>query len=130
MNTSRFIAVAAGAVTVAVVATPMAASAAPANGNTIHVSCQAPIGSTDVTTPPGNGSFTPAFIAGTHELLIPYSITGTFTPAGGTPVPFSDVKKAPVPANAIKCTFSETFSEGGSSATVTGTVVAVPRGKP
>jgi hypothetical protein len=76
-----------------------------------------------VTTPSGQ-PFTPAFIEGTEQLLIPYRITGEILAPGEEPVPINDVKRAPVPENAITCTFVGNFGD----VTVTGTVVAVVRG--
>jgi hypothetical protein len=116
------------AATAAVVVAAPSAGAAPANGPTFTVTCPAPIGTVTVTTPPGNGAFTPAFIAGTQQLFIPYQVTGEVTVGGEVVETFNDVKKAPTPANAVTCTFTATFTEGGTTATVNGTVVAVLRG--
>jgi hypothetical protein len=40
------------------------------------------------------------------------------------------VKKAPLPADAITCTFEGTFGEGDFMVTITGTAVVVQRGAP
>jgi hypothetical protein len=119
---------AAAATAAAVVMAAPSAGAAPANGPTFTVTCPVPVGTVTVTTPPGNGAFTPAFIAGTQQLFIPYEVTGEVTVGGEVVETFSDVKKAPTPANAVTCTFTATFTESGTTATVSGTVVAVLRG--
>jgi hypothetical protein len=80
---------------------------------------------------PGQGPFTPAFRVGTHQLFIPYQITGTVSGVPGqAPFTFEEGKKAPVAAEAITCDFEGTFTEGGVTVTVTGTVVVVQRGAP
>ena len=109
--------------------------AAPAGAAPVHspqaepltVSC--PGGDVVIVPAPGNGAFTPGFIAGTHRLLIPYRFTFTVSGGGQT---FTDVeaKKAPIPRDAITCTFSETFVEDGITYTFTGTVTGPVRGKP
>ncbi|HET6920170.1 MAG TPA: hypothetical protein VFI46_11985 [Jiangellaceae bacterium] len=59
-----------------------------------------------------------------------YRITGTITVDGQEPIPFDDFKKAPVPADAITCTFEGTVTEDDVPATITGTAVVVQRGAP
>lgn len=121
-----------GAATAAVsagllVGTP-AAAAPPAGEGTLSLTCPG-LGTVDVVTPPGQGAFTPAFIAATHQLFIPYEVSGTVVSGEGT-FTFDDVKKAPVPADATTCTFEGTFGEGEFAVTITGTAVVVLRGAP
>jgi hypothetical protein len=125
-----------GAVTAAVAATLMvgspAAVAAPTiPGGTLTVTCP-DLGTFDVVTPPTseNADFTPAFAAATHRLFIPYAVSGTVTVTGEEPSTFEDIKKAPVPADAMTCTFEGTFGEGDFTVTITGTAVVVVRGAP
>jgi hypothetical protein len=104
------------------------AIAAPTKGETFTVTCPG-LGTVQVVVP-GQAPFTPAFVVGTHQLLIPYRITGTATAPGQPPFRFEEVKKAPIPPDAVTCTFTGTFIEGDMIVTVTGTVVAVLRGTP
>ncbi len=105
------------------------ALAAPTTGVEFAVDCPG-LGDFSVVTPPTDADFTPAFAVGTHQLFIPYHITGTVTVDGDVVEEFDDVKQAPVPADAITCTFEATFTEGDMTATVAGTAVVVQRGAP
>jgi hypothetical protein len=89
------------------------------------------LGTFDAVTPPtGQGaSFSPAFTAATHQVFIPYQVSGTVVTSEGT-FTFNDVKAAPIPADAITCTFEGTFGEGDFMVTITGTAVVVQRGAP
>jgi hypothetical protein len=78
---------------------------------------------------PGDAPFAPVFIPGTQQLFVPYQITGTITGVPGGPFPIEDIKKAPVPADAITCAFDATFTEGDMTVTLTGTAV-VQQGAP
>jgi hypothetical protein len=132
MNTSRrLVAVLAGSASAAalVAAPAMAAPVKSPQAETIQVSC--PSGPVAVVPAPGNGNWTPGFIVGTHQLLIPYRFVFTVTDASGTVIESeTDAKSAPIPASAITCTFGETFTEDGQTFTFTGTVTGVVRGKP
>ena len=119
---------AAAATAAAVVVAAPSAGAAPANNLTFTLTCPAPVGTVTATTPRGNGAFTPAFIVGTQQLLIPYEVTGEVTVGGEVVDAFDDVKMAPAPANAVTCTFMASFTEEGTAVTINGTVVAVLRG--
>ena len=127
MSARTRLAVAGGAVVAAamIVAAP-SAGAAPASGNVFMVTCPGATPFTVVT--PGNGAFTPAFIEGTQQLLIPYHVTGEVTVDGDVVDSFDDVKQAPIPATAVTCTFEATFTFGDVTATVAGTVIGVLRG--
>jgi hypothetical protein len=103
------------------------AVAAPTGGPEFTVNCNGD--EFTVVTPPGQGAFTPAFVVGTHQVFIPYRVTGTVTVNGNVET-FDDVKPAPVPASAVSCTFEATFTEGGQTATVEGTALVVQRGAP
>jgi hypothetical protein len=129
MTSKKMFAIAGGVAVAAAtaIAIPSAAGAAPTRGEEFTVTCPGQDPFTIVT--PGGGSFTPAFIAGTTQLLIPYQITGVALVPGEEPQTFEEVKKAPVPDDAVTCTFEGSFTtpEGGT-VTVSGTVVAVLRG--
>jgi hypothetical protein len=112
------------------VGSPAAVAAPTIPGGTLTVTCP-DLGTFEVVTPPtsDNADFTPAFVAATHQVFIPYQLSGTIT-AGGETSTFNDVKKAPLPADAITCTFEGTFGEGDFTVTITGTAVVVQRGAP
>lgn len=95
---------------------------------TFTATCPDPLGTFEVVVLPGD--LTPAFAVGTHQVFIPYRITGTITVDGQEPIPFDDFKKAPVPADAITCTFEGTVTEDDVTATITGTALVVQRGAP
>jgi hypothetical protein len=100
------------------------AGAAPKNGLTFDVTCPG-LGSFQVATPPGNGTFTPAF--GPNRVFIPYRVTGTATVDGEVVDQFDDIKPAPVPSSAITCTFTTTFEDQGATVTIAGTALVAPR---
>jgi hypothetical protein len=135
MSIKRRLPVLFGAVSAAVAAALMvgspAAAAPTVPGGTLTVTCPG-MGTFDVITGPtaDNASFSPAFVAATHQLFIPYEISGTITVTGEEPFTFDDVKPAPVPADAVTCTFEGTFGEGDFMVTITGTAVVVLRGAP
>jgi hypothetical protein len=132
MNTTRrLVAALAGSVTVAILAaTP--ALAAPVNApGVIRIPGTCADGEVVIVPPPSNGSWTPGFIEGTHQLVIPYEFTFVVRDSSGTIVDTTtETKPAPVPADAITCTFSQTVIEDGETFTVEGTVIAVVRGAP
>jgi hypothetical protein len=113
------------------VGSPAAVAAPTIPGGTLSVTCPG-LGTFDVVTPPTaeNADFTPAFNAATHQVFIPYQLSGTITVSGQEPSTFEDIKNAPVPADAITCTFEGTFGEGDFMVTITGTAVVVQRGAP
>jgi hypothetical protein len=123
--TKRSVMAMAGGVAVAslLLTAPMA-DAAPKNGLTFDVTCPG-LGSFEVATPPGNGTFTPAF--GSNRVFIPYRVTGTATVDGQVVDQFDDIKPAPVPSSAITCTFTTTFVDQGSTVTIAGTALVAPR---
>jgi hypothetical protein len=104
-------------------AAPMA-DAAPKKGLTFDVTCPG-LGSFQVATPPGNGTFTPAFGAG--RVFITYRVTGTVSVDGQVVEQFDDIKPATVPPSAIPCSFTTTFMEEGSTVTIAGTALVTPR---
>lgn len=83
-----------------------------------------------VVATPNDASFAPVFGIGTNQVFIPYQITGVITISGQQPFEFEDVKNAPVPADALTCTFETTFTEGGMTVTITGTAVVAQQGAP
>jgi hypothetical protein len=129
MSIKRRLAIAAAAAVTATLMVGPAALTAPKTGVVFDVICPG-LGAFEVTTPPGNASFTPAFAVDTHQVSIPYRVTGTVTVDGQVVEEFDDVKPAPVPADAITCTFTATFTEGGQTATVSGTALVAQRGAP
>lgn len=112
------------------VGSPAAVAAPTIPGGTLSVTCPG-LGTFDVVTPPTgeNADFSPAFSTATHQVFVPYQISGTITSSEGS-FTFQDVKKAPVPANAMTCSFEGTFGEGDFTVTITGTAVVVQRGAP
>ena len=111
------------AVAALVLAAP-AADAVPTKGLTFDVTCPG-LGSFQVATPPGNGSFTPAF--GADRVFVPYRVTGMATVDGQVVDQFDDIKPAPVPSSAIPCAFTTTFEDQGSTVTIAGTALVAPR---
>lgn len=109
----------------AVLPTPALAAPAPFEGLT--VTCPG-IGET-VLTAPGEGAFTPGFFLGENDLLVPYVVEYTLTSDAGTDSETA-VKGAPLPAASITCTFDETFTLGGSTYTLVGSLTGVVRGQP
>jgi hypothetical protein len=105
------------------------ALAAPTTGIEISVNCPG-LGDFTVAETPDDAAFSPVFPVGTHQVLIPYHVTGTVTVFGQVVEEFDDVKPTPVPADAITCTFEGTITEGDVTATVAGTAVVVQRGAP
>src|SRR4026209_561315 len=93
------------AASVSLVASPAAAAAPLVPGGTLTVTGPG-LGTFDAVTPPtGQGaSFSPAFSAVTDGVFIPYEVSGTIVTSEGT-FTFDDVKKAPVPSDAMTCTF-------------------------
>ena len=112
------------------VGSPVAVAAPTIPGGTLSVTCPG-LGTFDVVTPPTgeNADFSPAFSTATHQVFVPYQISGTITSSEGS-FTFQDVKKAPVPANAMTCSVEGTFGEGDFPVTITGTAVVVQRGAP
>jgi hypothetical protein len=100
------------------------AEAAPKNGLTFEVTCPGSAPFT-IVTPPGNGAFTPAF--GANQVFIPYDIEGTVTADGIVVETFHDIKPAPVPSDAVSCTFETSFEDDGSVIVISGTALVVPR---
>jgi uncharacterized Zn-binding protein involved in type VI secretion len=105
------------------------ALAAPTRGVEFAVSCPG-LGDFTVAGVPGDAIFAPVFAVGTHQVFVPYRVTGTVTVSGEVVEEFDAVKKAPVPADALTCTFEATFTDDGAPVTLTGTAVVVQRGAP
>jgi hypothetical protein len=124
MTTRSLIAIAGGVAAASLLLAAPMADAAPKNGLTFDVTCPG-LGSFEVVTPPGNGALTPAF--GLDRVFISYRVTGTVTIDGQVVDQFDDIKPAPVPSSAIACTFTTTFEDQGSTVTIAGTALVVPR---
>lgn len=80
-------------------------------------------------TAPGDGVFAPAFIEDTNQLLIPYFVSYSVV-GDGTVTTSHFEKAAPLPNDAITCTFSFRFRVGDELMTMTGEVTGVVRGQP
>jgi hypothetical protein len=119
--------------TAAVAAVGAPAFAAPVNApntESFPVNCPALGGSVVILVPPGNGNFSPGFIVGTHQVVVPYKFVFTLS-SGGTVLHTETIaKKAPLPAGAFVCTFSGSETQDGVTTTFSGVVTAVLRGKP
>jgi len=127
----RLLAVTASSAAIAaLVATP--GLAAPVNAPGVApITATCPGGDVAIVPPPGHGQWTPGFLEGTHQLLIPYQFAFEVTDSSGAVVDsFTDTKGASIPEGAITCTFSNTVTQDGQTFTVNGQVVAVVRGKP
>jgi len=85
-------------------------------------------GDTRITFP-GEGGFAPAFIEDTNQLLIPYVASYSLVGDGTVTTGHSE-KSAPLPTDAITCTFSFRFRVGDALFTLTGEVTGVVRGQP
>ena len=110
----------------AVAALPMAVLAAPAPFEGIPVTC--PGRGETVLTAPGQGAFTPGFFLDENALLVPHRTAYTIsTDAGSTSE--AAFKSAPLPAEAITCTFDATFNFGGIRYRLEGWVIGVVRGQ-
>jgi hypothetical protein len=120
----------AAAAAVSLVGSPAAVAAPTVPGGTLTVTCPGMAPFDIVTTPSSEfADFPPAFTAATRQVFIPYHLSGTIVTSEGT-FTFDDVKPAPVPSDAITCTFEGTFGEGDFMVTITGTAVVVLRGAP
>jgi hypothetical protein len=93
------------------------AGAVPTNGETLHLECDV-LGSTDIATNLGNGQWTPGFVTGSSQRLIPYAFHFEFTPPGGPT--FTDDVSKPAPRNGRldRCTFSGSDPDGAFSGIV------------
>ena len=124
------IAAATAAAAVSLVGSPAAVAAPTGPGGILTVSCPGMAAFDIVTTPSSDSAdFPPAFTAATHQVFIPYHLSGTIVTSEGT-FTFDDAKNAPVPSAAMTCTFEGTFGEGDFMVTITGTAVVVQRGAP
>jgi hypothetical protein len=93
------------------------AGAVPTNGEPLTLKCDG-LGSIDIATNLGNGQWTPGFVAGSNQRLIPYAFHFEFTPPGGPT--FTDDVKKPAPQNGRldRCTFSGSDPDGTFSGIV------------
>lgn len=96
-------------------AIPVAAHADPSEGEAFSLNC-GDAGTIQITTPPGNGDFTPGFFTDSQDLIIPLSfdISGTATLPDGEVIPLFSDSLAKGKDNAhpnretVTCTISET----------------------
>jgi hypothetical protein len=93
------------AATIGLMAVP--AGAVSKNGDTFPLECDGALGSLNVATNPGHGQWTPAFVVGSNQRLIPYAFKFDF---GGQ---IEEVEK-PAPRNGRldHCTFSFKTPDG------------------
>jgi hypothetical protein len=107
--------------------TPAIAIAAPAPFEWLPYSCP---GYGEVRlTDPGGGVYTPGFLNGTNDLLVPYVIDVDVTGPTGTEAVVAS-KGAPVPDGAIICTIDATVHFGGVAYTFVGTITGLVVGQP
>jgi len=111
-----------------VAALPGAAVAAPAPFEWLPFECDG-LGSVLLVAPGGDDTFTPGFIRGTNDLLIPYAYDVTISSTYGT-IESAASKTAPTPAAAITCTIDHTVHFGGVAYRITGWLMGVIRGEP
>lgn len=105
------------------------AAAAPVPFESLPVTCDV-LGETALRDV-GNGlSFAPAFIEGTNDLLVPYSVTATITVGTGSPTTESIEKTAPLPDDAITCMYDVTLHFGGVEYHLAGSITGVVVGQP
>ena len=104
-----------------------AALAAPSPFEGMRATCPG-IGET-ILTDPGNGRFTPAFIEGTNDLLVPYVVDVTVTGPDG-PFQVFGAKAGPVPEDAITCEIDTSIRYDGTTFTFVGTLIVVVVGQP
>jgi hypothetical protein len=74
-------------------AVPVAAHADPTQGEAFTLDC-GDAGTIEITTPPGNGAFTPGFFIDSQDVIVPlaFDISGTATLPSGEVIPlFSDL---------------------------------------
>jgi hypothetical protein len=132
MSVKRLLAIVCGATVAAttlMVGGPTALAAPAEGGVEFTVNCPG-LDEFVVVATPGDAPFAPVFIPGTHQLFIPYQLTGTVTVDGQVVEEIDDAKTAPLPADAIACTFEGTITEGDVTVTLAGTAVVVQRGAP
>jgi hypothetical protein len=108
---------------------PPAASAAPPPFEGLPVTCEQ-LGNVVLVSPGADGvPFTPAFIAGTHQLLVPYEVAYTAY-VDGMIVSHDSVKSAPVPAETTACEFDHTYHFGDQTIRLVGSITGVVVGQP
>jgi hypothetical protein len=129
MSIKRRLAMAAVAAAAATLMVGPTALAAPKTGITFSVTCPG-LGTFDVVTTPNEAAFSPVFAVDANQVFIPYEVHGTATGFPGGPFTFDDIKPAPVPADAMTCTFEGTFTEDGITITLSGTALVALRGAP
>lgn len=114
---------------VAAFALPSAASAAPAPFEGLPFECT-DLGSVTLKAPGADvPAFTPAFIAGTNTLLVPYVVELTVSSAFGITT-VDATKAAPLPDGALTCIIDYTLHLGGVAYTISGWVIGIVLGEP
>ena len=116
-------------VALAALAGPMSSRAAaePAPFETLAMTCE-DLGRV-ATVSPGNGQFTPAFLRGTHQLLVIWSIHVTVYVDGVQDAVLTKARGASPPADSLGCTFDQTFHFGDHTIRVVGNTTVVPVGE-
>jgi hypothetical protein len=92
---------ASGITAVAIIGLAAPAQAAPSGGEMLTLECDL-LGTVDITTGPGHGLWTPGFVAGTTQRLVPYAFRFEF---GSEVEEFS--KRAPRSGMLDRCEFSD-----------------------
>ena len=116
MNRCKVCAVALGvAAIVGLMAAP--AGAVPKKGDALALECDV-LGSIDIATTSGNGQWTPGFVVGSNQRLIPYAFRFEFAPPGGPTVVDEVRKRAPRNGRLDRCTFGGEDPDGTFSGIV------------
>jgi len=113
---------------VGVAAFPASAFAAPKAFESVRAYCPG-YGDTRLTSPGADGTFTPAFIEGTNQVLIPFVVSYELS-GGGTTTDVVLTKPAAIPEGSITCDFSTGFLSDGIHYTITGQVTGAIHGGP
>jgi hypothetical protein len=115
-------------VAMAVLADPMSSRAAaePAPFETLVMTCD-DLGQV-ATVSPGNGPLTPAFVRGTHQLLVIWSIHVTIYVDGAQDAVLAKTRGAS-PPDSLQCTFDQTYHFGDQTIRITGTTTVMPVGE-
>jgi hypothetical protein len=86
---------------------------------------------------PGDGVFTPYFITGTSDVLVPYQVKFNAYSGGGTlktrhqgTLGTTLTKPGPAPDDLVSCEIYGSFGTPSDSVSFTGTIVGVIRGQP
>ena len=100
------------------------AAAEPRSFETLVMSCDG-LGQI-ATVSPGNGLLTPAFVQGTHQLLVIWAISLTTEVDGAQDAALAKSRQASPPDDSFLCAFDQTYHFGDHAIRVVGTATVVP----